>query len=51
MITLGHHLMCHVYQMHPKRFNIVTFVRQKWTFILIKHQSVHTNIVSYDLEG
>jgi hypothetical protein len=39
--------MCHVYLMHPKRSDVITFVKQKWTFILIKH----TSLVSWQSEG
>jgi hypothetical protein len=37
--------------MHPKRSDVMTFVKQIWTFILIKHQSIHTSIVSWQSEG
>jgi hypothetical protein len=29
----------------------MTFVKQRWTFILIKHQSIHTSIASWQSEG
>jgi hypothetical protein len=29
----------------------MTFVKQRWTFVLIKHQSIHTSIVSWQSEG
>jgi hypothetical protein len=29
----------------------MTFVKQRWTFVLIKHQSIPTSIVSWQSEG
>jgi hypothetical protein len=37
--------------MHPKRSDVVTFVKQRWTFVLIKHQSLHTNLVRGQFKG
>jgi hypothetical protein len=37
--------------MHPKRSDVMTFVKQRWTFILIKHQSLYTNHVNGQFEG
>jgi hypothetical protein len=37
--------------MQPKRSHVMTFVKQRWTFVLIKHQSIHTSLVSWQSEG
>jgi hypothetical protein len=37
--------------MHAKTSDVITFVKQRWTFVHIKHQSIPSSLVSWQSEG